>query len=153
MPSLITPRSVEILMTHKLWDLAQDYRNAIPLTSDFLARYLQTSTETDHILSLPCDIVFFDLFLAVASFTSMTRPSTFVWCNAFFAASASVLFANETNPNPLLPRSLKMISTSLTLPNFSNIVLKSGSRKRNGMLETCNLFNSGVAFSDSEKVL
>ena len=67
-----------------------------------------------------------------------------------FATSASSLFANDTNPKPFDPRSLKIISTSFTFPNFSNIALKSGSRNRKGIFETCNRFDS-VLFDSSEK--
>lgn len=42
----------------------------------------------------------------------------------------------------LLPRSLNIISTSVTGPYFSNIALKSGSRNRNGMFDTCNRFGA-----------
>ena len=67
-----------------------------------------------------------------------------------FATSASSLFANDTNPKPFDPRSLKIISTSFTFPNFSNIALKSGSRNRKGIFDTCNRFDS-VLFDSSEK--
>jgi hypothetical protein len=55
--------------------------------------------------------------------------------------------ANVTKPKPLEPRSLKMISTSRIRPNLLNMARRSGSRNRNGMLETWRRF--GVTTCDA----
>lgn len=54
---------------------------------------------------------------AVALLTSILRPSTILPLSCSRALSASLVTAKVTNPKPLEPRSLKIISTSRMGPN------------------------------------
>lgn len=63
------------------------------------------------------EVGFFVWTRAVALFTSIFRPSTIVPLSCSLALSASLVDANVTNPNPLEPLSLKIISTSRMGPN------------------------------------